>query len=92
MTTNYERIKNMTVEEMAELFATTKPKTCGMCTGAFDGCLRQVSCKQSIKIPKYLDEYINEYKEKTGISKNRIHADALKEFLKGKLNNDAETK
>lgn len=49
MTTNYEKIKNMTLDEMAELFATTKPKTCGMCIGAFDGCLRQVSCKQSIK-------------------------------------------
>lgn len=45
----------------------------------------------TIKIPKYLDEYLNEYKEKTGISKNRIHADALKEFLKGKLNNDADS-
>lgn len=49
MTTNYERIKDMTIEEMAELLSTIKPKACGMCIGVYDGCLRQVSCKQSIK-------------------------------------------
>lgn len=46
----------------------------------------------TIKIPKYLNDYVKEYKEKTGIAQNRIHADALREFLKGKLNHDAETK
>lgn len=46
MTTNYERIKNMTVEEMAEFFSTMKPKGCGLCMGVYMGCLRQVSCKQ----------------------------------------------
>ena len=44
----------------------------------------------TIKIPKYLNDYVKEYKEKTGIAQNRIHADALREFLKGKLNNDAD--
>ena len=46
----------------------------------------------TIKIPKYLDGYVKEYKQKTGITKNRIHEDALREFLKGKLSHDAETK
>ena len=45
----------------------------------------------TIKIPKYLDGYVKEYKEKTGIQINRIYADALREFLKGKLNHDADS-
>lgn len=45
----------------------------------------------TVTIPKYLNEYVKEYKKKTGITKNRIYTDALKEFLKGKLNNDADS-
>ena len=46
---NYERLKAMSVDEMAEFFAYMKPKGCGLCTGAYMGCLRQVSCTESIK-------------------------------------------
>lgn len=49
MLTNYERIKAMSVDEMAKFFAEMKPKGCGLCMGSYMGCLRQVSCKQSIK-------------------------------------------
>lgn len=49
MQTNYERIKAMSVDEMANFFAEMKPKGCGLCMGVYMGCLRQVSCKQSIK-------------------------------------------
>lgn len=45
---NYEKIKSMSIEELAELFATMKPKGCGLCMGVYHGCLRQVSCKGSI--------------------------------------------
>ena len=47
--TNYERIKAMSVDEMAYFFAEMKPKGCGLCMGAYMGCIRQVSCIQSIK-------------------------------------------
>ena len=46
---NYERLKTMSVDEMAEFFAYMKPKGCGLCMGAYMGCLRQVSCTESIK-------------------------------------------
>ncbi len=49
MTTNYERIKNMTVEEMAEFFSSSKPKCCGFCMGVYMGCLRESDCKSAIK-------------------------------------------
>ena len=45
MLTNYERIKAMSVDEMANFFAEMKPKGCGLCMGVYMGCLRQVSCK-----------------------------------------------
>jgi hypothetical protein len=45
---NYEKIKNMTIKEMAELFATSKPKCCGLCHPKM-GCLREVSCTGAIK-------------------------------------------
>lgn len=46
---NYERIKTMSIDKMAEFFANMKPKGCGLCMGQYMGCLRQVSCKSSIK-------------------------------------------
>lgn len=49
MTTNYERIKAMSVDEMANFFTEMKPKGCGLCMGVYMGCLRQVSCTNSIK-------------------------------------------
>lgn len=39
-------------------------------------------------IPKYLSEYVDEYKALTGISKTRIYTEALKSYLKGKLNKE----
>ena len=39
-------------------------------------------------IPKYLSEYVDEYKALTGISKTRIYTEALKNYLKGKLNKE----
>ena len=39
-------------------------------------------------IPKYLSEYVDEYKALTGISKTRIYKEALKSYLKGKLNKE----
>ena len=42
----------------------------------------------STDLPKYIVEYVDEYKEKTGISKSRIYTDALKMYLKGKLNKE----
>lgn len=46
---NYEKIKNMNIDEMANMFFMTKPKGCGFCMGAYMGCLRQASCVQAIK-------------------------------------------
>ncbi len=46
---NYEKIKNMSVDEIAEMLFQVKPKSCGFCMGAYMGCLRQVNCVQSIK-------------------------------------------
>lgn len=46
---NYERIKSMTVDEMAELFNSSKPKCCGFCMGYYMGCLRMIDCKNAIK-------------------------------------------
>lgn len=42
----------------------------------------------STDLPKYIVEYVDEYKKKTGISKSRIYTDALKMYLKGKLNKE----
>jgi hypothetical protein len=46
---NYEKIKKMTIDEMAEYHAEHVPKTCWMCTGTKNGCLREISCKSGIK-------------------------------------------
>lgn len=45
----------------------------------------------STDLPKYIVKYVDEYKEKTGISKSRIYTDALKMYLKGKLNHDVDS-
>lgn len=42
----------------------------------------------STQIPEYLADYVAEYKKLSGISKSRIITDALKEYLKGKLNKE----
>ncbi len=47
---NFERIKLMNIDELAKLLSITHPKSCGMCIGAYEGCLRQVCCEQSIKV------------------------------------------
>lgn len=59
---NFEKIQTMTIDELADLLASTKPKACGFCMGTFTGCLREVSCKSAIKDwlnsnrpPQYLD-------------------------------------
>lgn len=46
---NYEKIKNMNIDEMANLFFFVKPKGCGFCEGQYMGCLRQSGCIQAIK-------------------------------------------
>lgn len=46
---NFERIKNMSIDEMAKYYATHLPKCCHMCTGMKSGCLREVSCISGIK-------------------------------------------
>lgn len=46
---NYEKIKNMNIDEMANLFFFVKPKGCGFCEGQYMGCLRQAGCIQAIK-------------------------------------------
>ena len=47
--TNFEKIKEMSIEELAALFSTVHPKCCGFCNGQYMGCLREVSCKSGIK-------------------------------------------
>lgn len=49
MTTNYEKIKAMSLDEMALLYATQLPRVCWMCTGKKNGCLREISCVSGIK-------------------------------------------
>lgn len=39
----------MTLDEMAELYATQIPRACWMCTGKKKGCLREISCVSGIK-------------------------------------------
>lgn len=48
---NYEKIKSMSIEEMAEYFAYgRKPKACGFCIAGNGGnCLIQVSCHSAIQ-------------------------------------------
>ena len=46
---NYEKIKNMNINEMANLFFFVKPKGCGFCEGQYMGCLRHSECIQAIK-------------------------------------------
>lgn len=46
---NYEKIKQMSLDEMAEYYATHLPKCCWMCTGMKNGCLREISCVSGIK-------------------------------------------
>lgn len=46
---NFEKIKSMSLDEMADFFSSTKPKACGLCIGQYTGCLREVSCKGAIK-------------------------------------------
>lgn len=46
---NFEKIKNMTLDEMALYFATRLPKSCHLCLGQKTGCLREVSCVSGIK-------------------------------------------
>ncbi len=59
---NFEFIRNMNIDELAELLSIIKPKACGFCMGQCTGCLREVSCKSAIKDwlnsnrpPQYLD-------------------------------------
>ena len=49
MTTNYEKIKSMNIDEMAKYYATHLPKCCWMCAGTKNGCLREISCVSGIK-------------------------------------------
>lgn len=53
---------------------------------------KQEKITVSRTVVKYLDDLVLEYKEKTGISCNRIYIEALKEFFekRGILNNDVD--
>ena len=55
---NYERIKAMSIEEMARFFASRLPKSCHLCTGQKMGCLREISCESGIK--SYLESEVEE--------------------------------
>lgn len=46
---NYEKIKAMSIDEMAMLFATQIPRVCWMCTEKKNVCLREISCISGIK-------------------------------------------
>lgn len=46
---NYEKIKQMTVDQFAKFLATKKPRACCLCSGQEMGCLRMIDCKQGIK-------------------------------------------
>lgn len=46
---NYDKIKQMSVNEMAVFLATSKPRACFLCTGQQMSCLRMVSCTQGVK-------------------------------------------
>lgn len=46
---NYEKIKQMSIDEMVEYYAKHKPRACHMCTGMKNGCLREISCISGIK-------------------------------------------
>ena len=58
MTTNFEKIKNMKLDEMAKLYATQIPRACWMCTGKTSGCLREISCVSGIK--QWLQQEVSE--------------------------------
>lgn len=62
---NFEKIKNMNIDEMAEMFFYTKPKGCGFCEGAYMGCLRQADCIQAIK------SWLKSTKAPAGYNNNR---------------------
>lgn len=58
MMNNFERIKAMSIEEMARFFATRLPKSCHLCIGQKTGCLREISCKSGIKT--YLESEVED--------------------------------
>ena len=47
--TNYDRIIDMSIDEMASYYATHLPKCCHMCIGMKTGCLREIDCTSGIK-------------------------------------------
>ena len=53
---NFERIKSMSIKEMARFFASKLPKSCHLCTGQKMGCLREISCESGIK--SYLESEV----------------------------------